>query len=264
MIAMDITGKVAVVTGGGGDIGASCCEIFAKAGAKVAVTDVVQERIDSTVEKINKDHPGMAKGYMLNITDEEEVSSVFAKIAEDLGDVDILVAAAGHGGENANFFLATPDEARSIYDVNIIGTQLCVKAAAKQMMPKKDGKIIIISSISGRLGAMSLVNYSGSKSALIALTQSVAQILAKDNINVNAICPGFLLTNMWQRGLDRFSKAWNCTKEEAWQKIALDKIPLGRQQECEDIANLALFLASPLGINITGQAINVDGGVRMN
>ena len=263
-VKMDVSGKIAVVTGGGGDIGAACCEIFAQAGAKVAVTDIFQENIDKVVDKINSAYPGMAKGYLLNIAEKEAVDRVFGQVSEELGNVNILISSAGHAGENANFFLATPEEARSIYDVNIIGTQMCIKAAAKQMIPEKEGKIIIISSIAGRQGAASLVNYSGSKSALISLTQSAAQILAKDNINVNAICPGFLLTSMWERGLERFSKAWNCTKEEAWKKIALDKIPMGRSQECVDVANLALFLASPLAVNITGQAINVDGGTKMN
>ena len=264
MVKMDVTGKVALVTGGGGDIGAACCEVFAKGGAKVAVTDILQERVDAVVDRINKANPGSAKGYLLNVADADEVTNVFAQVVADLGEVDILVAAAGHGGENADFFKATPEEARSIYEVNIIGTQLCIKAAAKHMLPKKEGKIIIISSISARLGPMSLVNYGGSKAALLSLTQSCAQIMAKDNINVNAICPGFLRTNMWERGLERLSKAWNMTKDEVWQKVALDKTPLGRAQECEDVAHLALFLASPLGVNITGQAINVDGGVRMN
>ena len=264
MVGMDISGEVVVVTGGGGDIGRAICEIMAKAGAKVAVTDLVQDRIDKVVEKINNANPGMAKGYLLNITDKQSVDSVFEQVSKDLGDISILVAAAGHGGEDANFFEATAEQARAIYDVNIIGTQLCIKAAAKQMIPKKHGKIVIISSISGRLGSTTLVNYSGSKSALIALTQSVAQLTAKYNINVNAICPGFLLTNMWHKGLERFSKAWNCTKEEAWKKVALDKIALGRQQEPEDVAYMALFLSSQLAVNITGQAINIDGGVRYN
>jgi len=264
MVKMDISGKVALITGGGGDIGGACCEVFADGGAKVAVTDITQERIDNTVAKINAKHPGMAKGYFLDVTCQENVDQVFAAVAEDLGEVDILVCGHGYGGEDTNFFKAELSDARKIYEVNIMGTQMCIKAAAKHMLPKKAGKIVIVSSIAGRLGAQSLVNYSGSKFALNALTQSCAGIMAKDNINVNAICPGFLRTQMWEVGLERFSEAWKITKDEAWQKLALDKIPLGREQKCEDIANLALFLASPFGANITGQAINVDGGVRMN
>jgi len=132
------------------------------------------------------------------------------------------------------------------------------------MLPKKSGKIVIISSIAGRIGTPAVANYSISKAALIAMTQSVARAHAKDNINVNAVCPGYIYTPMWQKGVEKFSKILGKTKEETWQILALNDIAMGRAQEPEDISYATLFLVSDFAKNITGQALNVCGGSRFN
>jgi len=132
------------------------------------------------------------------------------------------------------------------------------------MLPKKQGKIVTLSSIAGRIGTAGTANYSISKAAIIALTQSVARAHAKDNINVNCVCPGYLLTNMWKKGIEKYSKILNKSPEETWKIMALNNIAMGRAQEPEDIGNAVAFLVSDLAKNITGQALNVCGGSRFN
>lgn len=263
MISFDLTGKIAVVTGAGGGIGGDIAKKLAEAGATVAASDINQESVDQVVAEINK-AGGKAKSYQLDISDEAAVNNVFDAVANEFGTIDILVAAAGISGEGPNFYQTPTEVARKIYDVNLMGTGFCIKAALKYMLPKKYGKIVTISSIAGRIGTPAVANYSISKAAIIAMTQSVARAHAKDNINVNAICPGYLYTAMWQKGVEKFSKILGKTPEETWKTLALDKIAMGRAQEVEDISYATLFLVSDFAKNITGQALNVCGGSVFN
>ncbi|HHW40664.1 MAG TPA: SDR family oxidoreductase [Syntrophomonadaceae bacterium] len=263
MIAFDLTGKVAVVTGAGGGIGGDITKKLAEVGAAVAASDINKENVDQVVVEINKSG-GKAKSYQLDISDEAAVYAHFDTVANDFGTIDILVAAAGVSGEGPNFYETPTEVARKIYDVNLFGTGFCIKAALKYMIPKKSGKIVTISSIAGRIGMPSVANYSISKAAIIAMTQSVARAHAKDNININAICPGYLYTPMWQKGVEKFSKILGKTPEETWKMLALDNIAMGRAQEVEDISYATLFLVSDFSKNITGQALNVCGGSRFN
>ncbi len=263
MIAFDLTGKVAVVTGAGGGLGGDIAKKLAEAGAVVAASDLIKDNVEKVVAEIN-DAGGKAKAYQLDISDEKAVYDHFDKVAEEFNTIDILVAAAGLSGEGPNFYQTPSEVAKKIYDVNLLGTGYCVKGALKYMLPKKSGKIVIISSIAGRIGTPAVANYSISKAALIAMTQSVARAHAKDNINVNAVCPGYIYTPMWQKGVEKFSKILGKTKEETWQILALNDIAMGRAQEPEDISYATLFLVSDFAKNITGQALNVCGGSRFN
>lgn len=263
MIAFDLTGKVAVVTGAGGGIGGDIAKKLAEAGAAVAASDLKKENVDKVVEEITKSG-GKVKSYQLDISNEAAVYAHFDEVARDFGTIDILVAAAGIAGEGPNFYETPTEVARKIYEVNLFGTGYCIKAALKYMIPKKYGKIVTISSIAGRIGEPGVANYSITKAAIIAMTQSVARAHAKDNINVNAICPGYLYTPMWQKGVEKFSRVLGKTPEETWKMLALDNIAMGRAQEPEDISYATLFLVSDFARNITGQALNVCGGSRFN
>ena len=132
------------------------------------------------------------------------------------------------------------------------------------MLPRKYGKIITIASIAGRCGTAAVANYAISKAGMIAMTQSVARAHANQNINVNSVCPGYVLTEMWEKGVEKFSKIMGKTPEETWKILALDKIAMGRAQTPEDMGNAVAFLASDLAKNITGQALNVCGGSMFN
>lgn len=261
---IDLSNKIAIVTGAGGNLGEGIVDVLASCGADIAVTDISFDAAEATAFKISSKYNIIAKPYKLDISDEEEVKGVFAQINSDFSRIDILVANAGVAGEGANYYQTPMDDARRIIDVNLHGTGICIKAALDYMLPQKYGKIVTISSIAGRTGTVGTPNYSISKAAIIALTQSVARAHAKEGINVNCICPGYIYTDMWKKGVEKYSKFLNKTPEETWKQLALDRMATGRAQEPEDIGYAVAFFASELSMNITGQTLNVCGGAKFN
>jgi len=264
MIHIDLTGQVAIVTGGAGDIGSGIVMCLAECGANVAITDLNLELAEIRAKEAAEKYGVKTKAYKLDISMEEEVSSVFAEINKDFSDFDILVNGAGYASEGKNYYETSMDTARKTVDVNLHGTGMCIKAALDYMLPKQSGKIVNIASIAGRIGTAGTANYSISKAAIIAMTQSIARAHAKEGIRVNGVCPGYILTNMWKRGVEKYSKLLNKTPEETWKALALDNMATGRAQEVEDIGYAVCFLASDLAKNITGQCLNVCGGARFN
>ena len=190
--------------------------------------------------------------------------------ADLFGQIDILVNNAGiigvSGWENRD----TPSEEDwdQIYEVNVKGVAKASDAVAEYMKGRNYGKIVNIASVAGRQGAPGNPAYNASKASVISLTQAYALGLAPFNINVNAICPGSLWTNMWERiavrNINLDEDLSGMTPREAFDQSIQARMPLGREQTPEDIGNLAVFLASDLSLNISGQAINVTGGSRMD
>ncbi|SMP45647.1 SDR family NAD(P)-dependent oxidoreductase [Anoxynatronum buryatiense] len=261
---IDLEGQTAIVTGAGGDIGAGIVEALAKCGANVAVTDLDMQAAQKVVFSMSAMFKGEYKAYQLDVSEQTDIKRVFSKICKDFGTIEILVAGAACAGEGKNYFETPMETARKIADVNIHGTGMCIKEALTYMLPQKYGKIITISSVAGREGTAGTPNYSISKAAMIALTQSVAKAHAKEGISANSVCPGYLLTNMWKKGIEKYSKILGKTPEETWQLLALDRMATGRAQEPADIGNAVAFLVSDLAKNITGQALNVCGGAKFN
>jgi NAD(P)-dependent dehydrogenase (short-subunit alcohol dehydrogenase family) len=264
MKQIDLTNKVAIVTGGAGDIGAGIAMCLAECGASLAVTDLNIEMADLKAKELAEKYGVKAKAYKLDISLEEEINNVFAEINNDFSSIDILVNCAGFAKEGKNYYETSMEIARKTTDINLHGTGMCIKAALNYMLPKHSGNIINIASIAGRYGTAGSANYSISKAAIIAMTQSVARAHAKEGVRVNGVCPGFLLTNMWKQGVEKYSKLLNKTPEDTWKMLALDNIATGRAQEVEDIGYAVCFLASDLAKNITGQNLNVCGGSRFN
>lgn len=261
---IDLTGQTAVVTGAAGGIGRGIVEALAKCGANVAVTDINLEAAQEVVREFQEKYQGKMTAYALDIAEEEDIQQVFKHIQETLGTLDILVAGAAFAGEGKNYLETPMEAARKIMDVNVHGTGMCIKEALHYMLPRKYGRIITISSVAGREGTAGTPNYSISKAAIISMTQSVAKAHAKEGITANSVCPGYLLTDLWKKGLEKYSKILNKTPEETWKMLALDRMATGRAQEPEDIGNAVAFLASDLAKNITGQALNVCGGAKFN
>lgn len=264
MKQIDLTGQVAIVTGGAGDIGTGIVICLAECGANVAITDVNLDIAEIKAKEVAEKYGVKTKAYKLDISIEEEVNSVFAEIDKDFHGIDILVNGAGFASEGKNYYETSMEIARKTADINIHGTGMCMKAALDYMLPKQSGKIINIASIAGRYGTAGTANYSITKAAIIAMTQSIARAHAKEGVRVNGVCPGYLLTNMWKRGVEKYSKLLNKTPEETWKIMALDNMATGRAQDVEDIGNAVVFLASDLAKNITGQSLNVCGGSRFN
>lgn len=264
MIQIDLRGQVAIVTGGAGDVGTGIVKCLADCGANVAIVDLVQENAERLAAETSEIYGVEAKGYMLDISVEDDVKDVFNMVHKDFSSIDILVNCAAFANEGKNYYETPPDVARRTVDVNIHGTGLCSKAALDYMLEKKSGKIINIASIAGRIGTAGTANYSITKAAIIAMTQSLARAHAKEGVRVNSVAPGYLFTTMWKRGVTKYSKILNKSEEETWKLLALNNIAMGRAQEAEDIGNAVCFLASDLAKNITGQCLNVCGGSRFN
>lgn len=243
-----LKGKTAIVTGGSRGIGAAICKRFAEQGANIALlyagnTQKAEETKAALLELGVK-----AEAYQCNVADAEQVAAVCKQIIKDFGGADILVNNAGITKDKLVPMMKVPDF-DSVVDTNLKGAFYMIKQLYPVFMKQKSGKIINISSISGLIGNPGQTNYSASKAGLIGLTKSVAKELASRNVNCNAIAPGFVATDM--------------TENLSENNALVDHIPMKRFAQPEDIANLALFLASDQSDYITGEVIRIDGGLAM-
>ena len=266
---MDITDKVALVTGGGRGIGRGIALVMARNGADVAVVDLNLDDAESVSAEIAA-LGRAAVAVKADVADQACVNSMVDAILERFGRIDILVNNAGviaaPGWESRE--LPSDEDWDLIMSINVRGVARVTETVAPHMMKQRYGKIVNIASIAGRLGSRTSSPYSASKSAVISMTQTAAVELADYNINVNAICPGLLWTPMWRRIAARYEKIHEqdrgLSEREVFDRYVAERIPLGREQTPEDIGNAATFLASDSASNITGQALNVSGGSHMN
>lgn len=246
---MRLLNKVAFITGGARGIGRDIGLLFAKEGADIVIGDVNIEQAQSTcleIEALDR----KAMGLELNVVNFSEAQQAVNKILDKWTKIDILVNNAGITKDN---LLLRMNEADwdAVINVNLKGTFNCTKAVSRMMIKQRSGKIINIASIIGIIGNAGQANYAASKAGIIALTKTSARELASRNINVNAVAPGFIQTEMTAR-----------LPEDLRQKM-LSVIPLDRFGAPQDVANVCLFLASEESAYITGQTIIVDGGMVM-
>ena len=245
-----LEGKVAVVTGASGGIGRAIAVAFGKAGASVAVHYNGNEAKAAAVKAEIEEAGGKAEIFRCNVADFDACSDFIKSVVKTFGKIDILVNNAGITRDGLVMGMSEEDF-DAVIDTNLKGSFNCIRFASRQMMRKKYGRIINITSVSGVAGNAGQANYSASKAGLIGLTKSVAKELASRNITANAIAPGFVKTEMTDVLSDEVKEA------------AMKQIPLGRFAEPEDIANAAVFLASDMASYITGQVLLVDGGMVM-
>ena len=268
---MDLNDRVAIITGAGRGIGRAIAEKMAAYGASVVVADLDADNAANSAAGIREAHPSVeALSTGVDITDRNSVARLASEAADRFGKIDILVNNAGiigaPGWEERN----QPNESDwdQIYEVNVKGVANASDIVAEYMKPNSFGKIVNIASGAGRQGSPGNPPYNVSKAGVISLTQAYALELAPFNINVNAICPGLLWTPMWDRiatrNINMDEDLSDLTPRRAFEKVVEARIPLGREQTPEDIGNLAVFLASDLAMNITGQSVNVNGGSRMD
>lgn len=266
---MDLTGRVAIVTGGASGIGRGIALVLAQYGADVTVADLNLEGARAVAREVEQ-QGRKALGIQVDVTKKDSTQKMASDTLARFGKIDILVTAAG--------IIAAPDwqdygYSREIdwdltFQVNVKGMVFSAEAVSPSMKERRYGKIINIASIAGRQGRPYVPHYSASKAAVINWTQALALQLAPYNINVNAICPGLLWTPLWEK----LGMGWAVGSEElkgltprqVFDKMVQQRIPLKREQTPEDIGYLVAFLASDLARNITGQSINVDGGSTMN
>ncbi len=254
-----LEGMRGIVTGGARGIGEAIASAMAEAGARVVVADLDGEAADRAGERIRQ-AGGDAIGLGADVGDVREIDRLVTRTLEALGGVDVLVNNAGVT-RRADLMELTESDWDRIQRVNAKGVFFCLQRVAREMIPSGGGSIVNIASIAVKgYPGTSNAAYAASKGAVISLTRTAAQQLGRHDIRVNAICPGVTRTAILEEILARRVSHEGLTEAEA-ERAAIRGIPLRRMNEPADVAGLAVFLASPAARNITGQAINVDGGL---
>ncbi|HPN83997.1 MAG TPA: 3-oxoacyl-[acyl-carrier-protein] reductase [Victivallales bacterium] len=247
--AKRLEGKVALVTGGARGIGKAICERLAREGAKIAVVDILQDIAESTAEELRK--LGVeAAAFAANVVKYDEAEKTVKDTVEKLGSLDILINNAGITRDTL-IMRMSEDDWDKVIAVNLKGTFNFIKAACRPMMKARSGKIVNIASVVGRMGNPGQANYSASKAGVIGLTKTAAKELASRNINVNAVAPGYILTDM--------TKNLSEQATEAFMKVT----PMQRPGTAQDVSSVVYFLCSSDSDYVTGQVINIDGGLLM-
>ena len=265
---LNLKGKVAVVTGGATGIGRAIALKLADAGAAVMIADISAEASAGTAKEL-EEISGRAATFTLDVTDVDACNGLATATSDSLGSADIVVNNAGIAGAAGwqTRAYSTEEDWKRTYEVNVIGTVNVTTAFRPQMTKRRSGRIVNLASIAGREGRPAIPHYSASKAAVINLTQATALELARFNITVNAICPGLLWTPMWGQVGDRYARDNPAYKgmsaREVFDTMIEERIPMKQEQTPEDIADTVAFFVSEDAKNITGQALNVDGGFFM-
>ena len=238
--------KVIIITGGAGGIGKETAKLLAKEGAKVVIFDINENRLTEAKKEIEK--YGIVEAIKADVTDFKSVSDAVNKVYEKFGKIDVLI---NNAGITRDGFLSKMDleDWNKVIAVNLTGVFNTTKAVVPYMLERGKGNIISISSVVGVYGNIGQTNYAASKAGIIGMTKTWAKELGRKGIRANAVAPGFIKTEMTAKVPEKVIN------------IMIEKTPLGRMGEPEDVANLLLFLSSDESSFINGQVIGVDGGL---
>jgi acetoin reductase-like protein len=258
---MRLENNLAIVTGGARGIGRAIALAFAKEGADVTAVDQMKVEMERVAEEIRA-LGRRSLAIQTDVSNKAQVEAMVQETVDAFGRVDILVNSAGVS-MIMPFLELEEEEWNLIHNVNLKGVYFCCQAVIPYMIGQGKGKIINIASKSGKTGNSWQAAYCASKFGVIGLTQSLALEFAPHKINVNAICPGVVFTDMWDAQLPQYAKKKGVDIDQA-RNLLINKIPLGRPASVEDVANLAIFLASAESDYMTGQAINLTGGQELH
>ena len=247
--ALKLKGKVALVTGGAQGIGKSVALLLARNGADIVVSDINLEKAEETANEIGSIGP-RAMAFKADVANSNDVERMVGAILEKFGKIDILVNNAGITRDKL-ILRMTEEDWDLVLNVNLKGTFNCTKAVVRHMAKQRSGKIVSIASVVGEMGNAGQANYAASKAGVIGFTKTIAREFAQRGINVNAIAPGYIETPMTDALPEK-------AKEELKRLIPMER--LGRP---EDVAEAVLFLVSEASSYITGQVLNVNGGIYM-
>lgn len=258
--------RVALVTGGGRGIGRGIALVLAGEGAAVILADVDMENARSTAQEISG-NGGEATAIEADVTKADSVERAVQEAIAWKGRVDILVNNAGVVGTHVGGSRIGDEDWDACYEVNLKGMWRMTRGLVPHFRERGGGKVVNIASIAGRRGGAGMAHYNASKAGAINLTQSLAYDLGGLNVNVNAVCPGLLWTDMWRHleaaiGGDDTPEVVD--RRQTFERFIATNCPLGREQTPEDIGHAVAFFASDAAKNITGQSLNVDGGIQMH
>jgi 2-hydroxycyclohexanecarboxyl-CoA dehydrogenase len=264
-VDLKLAGQTAVIVGGARGIGRAIAEAFAKEGASPALLDR-----DPRVSKTATEIPGRTMGLVADVCDYAAIQHAATQIQQTLGRVDhvVFAVAVGSGKYGFPFWNLEPSDWPRVYEVNVQGAVHVAHAFAPLMVKQQAGTFLFISSVAGQIGSQTDPPYSASKAALINFAQCAAKDLARFKVRVNTLCPGMVRTDLNRGVWEAWHRRQPPERRQSYEEWSAEKIervvPLNRWQEPEDIAAMAVFLASEGGRNITGQTINVDGGFVMH
>jgi NAD(P)-dependent dehydrogenase (short-subunit alcohol dehydrogenase family) len=255
---MELTtnGQRVLITAGAGGIGLVMAETFVRAGAKVHVCDVVRSAVDETVKALG------VTATLCDVSDLEQVDQLFADVKKHLGGLDVLVNNAGIAGPTGKVEEISVEDWRRCIDVDLNGMFYCTRRALPLLKAAGGGAIVNLSSAAGRLGFPFRTPYAAAKWAVVGFTKSLSMEVGTDNIRVNAIQPGVVEGSRIDRVIEAKAKAIGISFEEQ-KKISLERVSMQTMVSPQDIANMALYLASDLGKHVTGQALSVCAGLEM-
>jgi NAD(P)-dependent dehydrogenase (short-subunit alcohol dehydrogenase family) len=250
-----VQGRHIVVTGAGRGIGKAIALRLARDGATLSLLARGVDALEQTAQEI-----GGAFTHAVDIRDRDSVDAAFAAAAEANGPVHALVANSGIGGPNE---AGENDRFYDLVQTNLVGTYQCVRAAERHLAPGPERRdVVVIASILARIPVPGYTGYSASKAGLLGLVRSLAAELAPQEVQVNAICPGWVATDMAWEGIELMAEAMEITRDEAYAR-AMTEVPMGRMSEPEDIAGTVAWLLSGDARGVTGQAIDQNGGAFM-
>jgi len=242
--------KIAIITGSARGIGRAIAEEYASNGAKVVISDIMQDKAEETANEIREKYHVDTLAVKADVSKYEDVEILVNQTIEKFGKIDIIVNNAGITRDNL-IMRMSEQEWNLVIDINLKGVFNCTKAVSRPMMKQRYGKIINITSVVGEMGNPGQINYSASKAGVIGMTKTTAKELGSRGIRVNAIAPGFIVSEMTDKMTDQ--------AKESLIKL----IPLSELGKPSDVAKAAVFLASDMADYITGQVINVCGGMVM-
>ena len=244
-----LKGESALITGGYKGLGLMFSETYAEAGADVAIVARTLDKCQEVARDIERKYGVRAIGLSMDVHDTESVNGVVQQVVDELGKIDILVNCAGVAGSEKPVMKMTDDDLDDVMNVDFRGTFLACRAAAGEMIKQKRGKIINVASLLGKISARNMSGYCASKAAVIQLTRVLALELMRDNVQVNVLCPGYILTE-FNRGF---------FESNAGEGLIKKMIPLNRVGDLEELRSSALFLATCPAF-LTGTELYIDGG----
>jgi NAD(P)-dependent dehydrogenase (short-subunit alcohol dehydrogenase family) len=253
-----LDGKTAVITGASSGIGLCVAKAFAREGATVVICARGFEKAEIAAESI-RSSGAQALAMPCDVTSDDSVDALYEAVARELGPPNIVVNSAGYY-EISRFLDTSLDVYERTISVNYLGAVRMIQKFLPGMIEAGHGKIVNIASTAGKWGSMFQAHYNGSKHAVLGITKSLAIEFAKTGVNINAICPGWVETPMFDQGLVQFANAAGMTVEET-RKVWLSRVPMGRFLEPEEIGPLAVYLASNESDGMTGQALTISGGM---